>query len=497
MSNVNRKMAAGIAWMSLMRFAIKGLGLASTVVLARLLVPADFGIVAMAVSIIAALELFSTFNFDVALIQRQDAERADYNTAWTFNVLFGTVLALLLVAGSFAAADFYNEPRLSNVMQVLAIGVFVLGFENIGVVAFRKDLVFHKEFAMRIAQKVGGTAVTLPLAFILRSYWALVIGIVAGNVLAVLISYYAHPFRPGLSLASAGRLLSFSKWLAVNNVLWFMRDRLPDFLLGRISGAAALGVYSLSYELSHLPTAEIVAPINRAVLPAYAKMVHDPEQLRRGFLDVIGLIVLLALPAGFGIAAAAPLIVTVVLGDSWVAAVPIVSVLGLVGALNALQTNCGSVHYAMGRPRTMTVVAAVQLATLLPTLLWGVYKAGAIGIAYAYLANHVLVSAPFLYFVTLRALQLPLRRLVALWWRPAIATAAMYLGVRTAVGWVPTPSLAALLLVIAGGALGYGAVIVILWFAAGRPAGPEKMAVDKFMLPGWRRVATRMGWAAR
>jgi O-antigen/teichoic acid export membrane protein len=497
MSSVNRKMAAGIAWMSLMRFAIKGLGLASTVLLARLLVPADFGIVAMAVSIVAALELFSAFNFDVALIQRQDAERADYDTAWTFNVLFGAVLALILVAGSFVAADFYNEPRLTGVMHALAIGVFVLGFENIGVVAFRKDLVFHKEFAMRIAQKVGATAVTLPLAFALRSYWALVIGMVAGNVLAVLISYYAHPFRPRLSLASAGRLFSFSKWLAVNNVLWFLRDRLPDFLLGRISGATALGVYSLSYEISHLPTAEVVAPINRAVLPAYAKMTHDLELLRRGFLDVIGLIALLALPAGFGIAAAAPLIVTVLLGDSWAEAGPIVSVLGLVGALSALQTNCIHVHYALGRPRTTTVVAAVQVAALLPTLFWGVYEAGAIGIAYAYLANNALVSAPLLYFATLRALQLPLRRLVALLWRPAIATGAMYAAVRAATESVTAPSLLALLAVIVTGALTYGAVIVALWLIAGRPVGPEKVTVDQFMVPVWRRVATKIGLVAR
>jgi lipopolysaccharide exporter len=487
MTSVNRKMAAGIAWMSLMRVGIKGLGLISTVVLARLLAPADFGLIAMAMSVIAALDLFAAFNFDVALIQRQDAGRTHYDTAWTFNILFAIALALVLVVIAFPAVDFYHEPRLRAVMHTLALGVFVMGFENIGVVAFRKELDFRKEFVMRIGQKVCTAAITLPLAFALRNYWALVIGMVSGNVLSVLISYYAHPFRPRISLAAGSQLFSFSKWMVVNNMLWFIRDRTPDFLLGRVAGANALGLYTISYEISNLPTAELVAPINRAVLPAYAKMAHDLELLGRGFLDVIGLVILLALPAGFGIAATSELIVNVVLGAKWSAAGPLVSILAIVGALNALQTNCGNVHYAMGRPKTMTIIGLIQVITLMPVLVWAAYRYGAVGIAAAYLGSFALVSVPVNYAVVLHRLRLPVARLLSLLWRPIIATAVMYAATKSWTGWSGNVSLVALLEAIAVGAASYGATIGILWLLAGRPEGPETTFTDKFFVPAWRR----------
>jgi len=259
MNNVTKKMAAGIAWMSLTRIGIKALALVNTVVLARLLVPADFGIVAMAVSVIAGLELFRAFNFDLALIQRQHADRSLYDTAWTFNVLLGLVLALALAVAAFPAATFFNEPRLASVIHALTISVLVSGFENIGVIAFRKDLAFSREFALRMVQKACATAITLPLAFYWRSYWALVVGMVSGDLFSVLISYYAHPFRPRFSLKAWRDLFSFSKWLLANNVLWFLRDRSPDYLLGRLAGAGALGLFTISFEISNLPTSERAA----------------------------------------------------------------------------------------------------------------------------------------------------------------------------------------------------------------------------------------------
>jgi lipopolysaccharide exporter len=491
MASVSRQMAAGIAWMSLMRIGVKGLGLLSTVILARLLVPADFGLVAMAMSIIAALELLGSFSFDYALIQRQDAPRSHYDTAWTLNVLFASTLAVLLLLLAYPAADFYNEPRLRAVIQVLALATLVQGFENIGVVAFRKELAFRKEFLMRIAQKVCATAVTLPLAFALRNYWALVIGMVTGTIVSVSISYYAHPFRARPSLAARGELLSFSKWLLVNNLLYFLRDRTPDFILGRLGGANVLGVFAISNEISSLPTAELVAPINRAVMPAYAKMASDLEALRRGFLDVIGLIAVIALPAGFGIAATSQLIVDVVLGEKWAAAAPIISILALVGSLNAVQSNCGNVLYAMGLPKLVTMCASVHIGLLIPAVIWGAYYYGATGVAFAALINMTVATVPLNYALLLHRLQLPFKYVLALFWRPAIGTAVMYLATIELVIQLPS-SFAALLAAIAFGAIVYGVAIAFLWWLAGRPAGPEKTLVDKFLLPTWQRLAATL-----
>lgn len=489
MHEINRKMTAGIVWMSLMRFGIKGLGLINTVVLARLLVPDDFGLVAIAMSVISALELMRAFGFDVALIQGQDLDRSHYDTAWTFNILFGLGVAFPLLIVAPVAGSVFNEPRLPAVLQLLAVGIFVSGFENVGVVAFRKDLAFHKEFVMRVVQKACNVAITLPLAFALKSYWALVIGMVSGNVLAVLVSYYAHSFRPRLSLAARGHLFSFSKWLLATNVIWFARDRIPEYVLARVIGAGGLGLFTVSLEISNLPTTELISPINRAVFPAYAKLAHNPNELAQGFLNVIGLIVLVALPAGFGIAVTSGLIVDVVLGPNWSAAAPAISVLAIFGALNALTTNCGAVFYALGRPKTVAVLGAIHAGLLLPAVVWSAYYYGAIGVAWAYLAVVVLI-VPVTYAVVLSYLRLSFRRVWLLLWRPGTATAVMYVVTRNWIVLGSDSTLAALLTAVAVGGATYITTVAALWLIAGRPVGPERTFMDRFFLPTWKRIVS-------
>jgi O-antigen/teichoic acid export membrane protein len=124
--------------MVLFKLLDRGIGLVSTVVLARLLLPVDFGVVAMASSVIALAELLGSFSFDVALIQHKRARREQFDTAWTLNLLFALGCAGALALAAYPAAAFYSEPRLQPVILVLAAGTLVQGLENVGVVAFRK-----------------------------------------------------------------------------------------------------------------------------------------------------------------------------------------------------------------------------------------------------------------------------------------------------------------------------------------------------------------------
>ena len=137
-------MASGAAWMILVRLLDRSIGLVSTLILARLLVPADFGLVAMATAIGALLDILGGFSFDMALIQNPGAKRSHYDTVWTFNVLFGAFCAVAFIAIAAPAARFYNEGKLENVMYVLAIGYLLNGFSNIGTVDFRKELEFER-----------------------------------------------------------------------------------------------------------------------------------------------------------------------------------------------------------------------------------------------------------------------------------------------------------------------------------------------------------------
>ena len=193
---VNRGMAKGAAWMVAMRLSIRFVGIISTIILARLLVPADFGLVAMATMIYGFIEIMSQFSFDVVLIQKQDAEPDYYDTAWTLSILRGLATALVLFAGAGIAADFFGDQRLVEIIYVLCLAAFVGGFTNIGIVDFRKDMNFGKDFQYIVGVKLFSFVVTLVFAFMLRTYWALVIGIASSTLAQLGLSYFMHPFRP-------------------------------------------------------------------------------------------------------------------------------------------------------------------------------------------------------------------------------------------------------------------------------------------------------------
>lgn len=492
MENVGQKVATGSVWTLLFKLTERSLGIISTIILARLLVPADFGLVAMAMAVVAILELFSNFNFDVVLIREVAVERRHYDTAWTFGLVIAASIALILVMIAPAMASFYSEPRLQVVICVLGIAALVQGLENIGVVAFRREMEFHKDFLFLIGKKLTGFSVTIPLAFIFRSYWALVAGIIASRVAGIALSYYAHPYRPRISLAARKELFHFSKWLLSNNVANFGRERSPDFVVGRIAGSHSLGLYNIAQEIATLPTSELVAPVNRAAYPAYARLAHDLGKLRYTYLQVVSMVALVALPAAAGLGLTAELFVPILLGSKWLDAANLIEILALGGAISALQSSSWPVFIALGKPRTLTYLGLGSLAVMLPLLVALTSWRGAEGAAIAYL-----VTMSFMVLVTytllLRDLALSLGELLRVFWRPLIAIvwmAAVVLGLEAQ--WTEPAGITAqalhLGITIAAGAATYGTAVVMLWLLSGKPDGAERIVIDKL----WPMVRARV-----
>lgn len=461
----------------------RSMGLISTIVLARLLVPADFGLVAMAMVLIVALQLLVSFSFDVPLIQNRNAGRDQFDTAFTINLLFALGAAAVLALLAHPAALFYAEPRLELVVYLLAGGFALQGAANIGPVMFRKEMRFDREFRFLLLKRSASLLVTIPLAFWLRNYWALVIGQTFGTVVSVILSYTVSDYRPRLSLKARAELFHSSKWLMINNILQFLNGRAADFLIGRVAGAQALGFYTIATEVATLPTTELVAPINRAAFPGYARVAADLDQLRSSFLNVIGTIAVFAIPAGIGIVMVADLMVPAVLGWKWEAMVPAMQILAMFGVVQAVQTNIAYIYLATGKPRMLAVVGVIQFILLMAFLLPGLHYWGVNGAAWAFFiaaACMVPVNQVFL----ARTLSLGYFEFGARMVRPLLAALAMAAAV-AALRWaVPLPRLtpayiAMLLGAVALGALAYGLALYLLWRAAGQPAGPELFVFSK------------------
>jgi lipopolysaccharide exporter len=476
------KIAAGAAWMVGFKLLDRLIGVLSIVILARLLVPADFGLVAMATAVVAMIELLSAFNFDVALIQAQHAVRTHYDTAWTLNIILGAICALLVAAAAFPAAAFYGDPRLGPVMLWLALATWIRGFENVGVIDFRKELKLHRDFQLLLAKRIVVFAATISAALATRSYWALVLGILVGSFAGVGLSYLFHPYRPGFNLSARGELVQFSKWMVFSNVINTLASRAADLVIGKTLGAGPLGLFNLALEVAHLPSTELSAPINRAVYPGYAKVASDRTQLATYFLDVLGLVALLTAPLALGIGAVAPSLVPLLLGDKWLAAVPLMQILVLAGLLTSLRTNAGYVLLAVGRSELLTLANLLRFAIVVPALVFGTIEFGAEGAAWTMLATSVALL-PITHVFMRRVLGTRWSEYGRVLWRPAVASACMALLVNAYLGWAHQRLAAggeALTLgsAVIVGVVAYVALTSLLWSISGFPRSAEARALD-------------------
>ena len=486
-------MAAGAAWMVAFKLLDRSIGIVSVIVLARLLVPSDFGLVAMATAIIAVVQLISSFNFDIALIQSRQAVRAQYDTAWTLNVAMASVCALLVAAAARPAGIFYGDERLGGVLLLLSLAVWIQGFENIGVVAFRKELKFNREFQLLLTRRVSVFLTTVSIALATRSYWALVLGIFAGSVCGVLVSYLFHPFRPRFDLTARTELLQFSRWLVFSNVMNTLSSRAADLIIGKSLGPAPLGLFGLAHEISHLPSTELAAPVNRAVYPGYAKVASDPSKLNEKFLEVLGFTALLSMPLALGIATVAPLLIPLLLGDAWRAAVPLTRVLSLAGLLASLRTNVGYVFLALGKSELQAALTAIRLAIAAPALVLGTRYFGITGAAWAMLGASIamlLITQVFIY----RVLRLSVLRQGVVLWRPALASLGMVLLVSGYLdplehGAAAGDVMLELVSVVGLGIVAYVSLMAVLWAASGCPRSAEVhvMAMSRGLFGRLRR----------
>jgi lipopolysaccharide exporter len=392
-------------------------------------------------------------------------------------VIQGVGVAVVLAVAAPLANLYFHEPRVGALVRFLAVGMAIGGFTNIGVVAFRKDLDFHLEFKFSIYKKVLSFAVTLGLALLLRSYWALATGMVVSQVLGVLLSYAMHPYRPRFSLQAFHEIWSFSQWVLVINTGNYAYEKGDEFVVGRLSAPREMGIYAVAYEVSNLPTTELLLPISRALYPGYAKLALEPERLCKAYLNVIGFITTFSVAAGFGIASVALDLTKTVLGERWLDAVPLIQWLAFFGVVRAIYGQAGNVLLALGHVRALAVLAWLQIVLLIPATTLAGMRFGLLGVAIAKLCVAV-VFATLLFGALARTTSVRVSQLAMQIWRPCVSGAAMMLALRAlhlASTGFPLLNLIRDALI---GASVYAISLAALWLLTGRPEGTEKHALD-------------------
>ena len=466
--------------MILLRFSVRFIGFISTIILARLLVPEDFGLVALATIIAGLLEVVSEFNFAIYLIKKQDADRSYYDTAWTLTLLRGFAIAALLAIGAHQASVFFEKSELEAIIYCLALASLVEGFSNVGTVDFRKQLQFDREFRFMLYMRLVAFVVTLGLAFLIRNYWALVAGLASGKIAMVFLSYGMHPYRPRWCLSRSAEILAFSKWLLFNQGILFFSRRADVFVIGKVAGPGALGLYSVGQEIAMLASSELVMPIHRALLPGYARLADDMKGLRRAYTTGLSLILMLALPVAAGIALVAEPLVSVALGSKWLETVPLIQVLVIAGLLQLFRANTHPMLIAMGVPQLTTAIAAAVAVTAIPLLVWWTPIGGAYAAAWAItLATGVGVILNLLVIVGVA--KIGIGEITKAIWRSLASTLSMVIAVRFGLQWVAALDCSELLTLCFGvliGILSYASTHALLWYVSGKPEGSERHFVN-------------------
>ena len=459
----------------------RGLHFIGTIIIARVLVPDDFGIVALAIALQAIVMTFSQVGIHLALIRDQNSKRIHYDSVWTFGLVRGAAMAALFAVIAPYAAEWFDEPRLRSVIFVFAGLSLIRPIENIGIVDFRKHMQFSKDIAFQFYTQTPNFIVTVTLAFILKSYWAIIIGMCAERVVAISLSYVLSDYRPRLSLAAWRELFDFSKWIMIGGIFTNLSNRSATFVIGKLTDSAALGLYTIAHRFSNLLVEQIVEPAVRPLLPGLAKLQDDRQEFERIFIDALSLLLFVAVPIGVVVACTAELLIEILFGRRWIMAADLLEVLALYTVIRAFLGGTFSAVIAIGKPEIVALLSVLRFIVLAPLLIWGVSIAGPYGAALALLATGILRLIANFVIIT-RVIGVQASRLFDMIWR-TIASTAIMAGIIYNIRLPPiqesqiADTLFHFTLIAGVGALVYSSSHLLLWTMCRFPRGPEQRAM--------------------
>ena len=454
----------GIRWTLLAYVGNRGLTLITTFVLARLLVPDDFGIVAFGAMLVAALSYFANLGLGPAVVVRQDLDREALGTAFSLLIAVNLAGAILVAALSPLAASLLGDAGSAGVIAALAVPTAIGGVTYFHLSLLQRELQFRSQFLCQTVQAVVTATVSVVLAALGAGVWSLVAGQIAGALAFTVALVAAAPYRvrPRRDPAVARTLWGSGRGFMLQSGFSFLEQNADYLVVGSTLGPRPLGLYSMSYKLCELPYAAVVDPVAQATFPGFARMRHRGEDTTAAFLMQLRLIVAIALPLGLLLSGAAEPFVEALLGPKWEGMIGMLAVLGLWGSLRTIHGTIGWFVNALGHSWYIGVSYAVMLTISVPVLIVAANEGGATGVAWVMVGN-VVVMIGIVSTLAHRRAEVP----IASQWaavRPAVIAAVPAWGATAAVAAAAGDAapLVALLAALAAGTAVYAAVLLAI-----------------------------------
>jgi len=458
--SLGQTVGRAVSWKAVQHGGVKAIYMVRLLILARILSPDDFGLLAIAYVAIDVLLRVTEVGMIPALVQRDDIEEAHYDVAWTVDLTRAMFIAFVVFITAPLVAAFMGDTRAIPLIQVLALRPLIQALTSIKVAQLTRELRFKGLALIYLPEALVTTIVSIALARPL-GVWALVVGGLAGPVTQTVMSYIVAPHRPRLrwANAAAAALIRFGRWIFAISLLSIIGTSILRAVIARQLGATELGLYYLAASLAFLPTevaSEIVGPV---AFPLYARLQSNPQQASRAFRSFFTSLAALLVPGCALLIVLAPAIVTLILDERWQGTTPIIQVLTLVNIVGLLGESIVPILNGRGQPQKVALIEFVQSSGLIigAWLLTGVW--GVVGAAAAWLPA-TLATQPISIAFAYRTLPRPLaglfRPLLVIVLVALLASSGSYLLIQAVSG--PGGLILALLL---GGALWFG----LLWLA--------------------------------
>lgn len=487
-NNPKKNLIRGAAWTIGTRWLIKGLGFINTVIMARLLMPEDYGIVAMGMLVVGLIQTFLDFGPGTALLRKAEVTRDEIDSAWTLGILQGLGAGVLLMVAPVFAIEYFHEPRLTFVLWSLAGSVIFISFRNIGLILAHKAFIYTLDFKIATTAKIASVATTVIAGLILGDYRALVIGIIAGYTLPVFLSYLWHPYRPRWNTSKIGEIWTITKWLMLANVGQFILRRGDEFAAGRIGTTAQFGLYNVGSDFGQMPVRETGPTMLKALLPVLSSIQNDIERTNQAVIKTIAALNTFIWPIGLGFMAIATQATEIALGSKWLDAIPFISLFALVSVLQSTTSPANALLILHGHTRSQSQIIWIEFASFVVAAITLVPGFHLVGLALARIFSSAVNSCVTLLY-TKKICQLPITPILKTIVRPLAGSVAMYGLVMYLQGVIdaPVPRLAAAIL---SGAVFFMLWSLVSWHLIGRPEGLESTIMDK--ITQWRMSNTKL-----
>jgi O-antigen/teichoic acid export membrane protein len=484
---LSQRAGHAVRWRIAQLVGVNVIFLIRVLVLAKILAPDAFGLLAIALVPIGVLLQATELGMIPALVHSEAPARRDYDVAWSIGFVRGLLTFALVVLVAPWVAELAGEPRAADITRALALHPLLIAASSIRLADLQRRLEFRPLAILHLGEAIANTVISIALAPHFGA-WSLVAGTLAGSLGRLSISYLVAPYAPRFAFerAAARGLIRFGRWIFVAALLSAIGAAVLRLLISRQVGVAELGVYYLATRLTFLLAGTVIDVGTSVSFPIYARLKEDRDEAVRVFRAVWSATTVLIVPAFALLIALAPTLVSDVLGAHWSGTAPVLRVLALVTILSIFGDVSGPLWHGMGQPWRNALIEAVQSAVLLLGVWWLTARIGVIGAALAWIpavcATQIL-TATFLP----RVLPRPMAGLSRLALAVMTASAA---GAALAI-WVDG-LVQGLVGAIGAGLLGGGLCLVMLWLADRR----LELGLERSLATVFPRLSNR-GPAAR